>query len=242
MGAATAAKAQDQTSATALTTAAICSDASRTFDDPLTKPHWNGWGVNSSQHRFQPAEMAQLAPEDVPKLKVKWAFGFPKVKRAVSQVTVVGGRIFVGSQSGTVYSLNANSGCPYWEFVAGAGVRSAITVTQDPRGWSAYFGDQQGKAYAVDALTGKLLWKTQVDDHSAAIITGAPTLVGTTLLVPVSSWEALIAANPRYPCCSFRGSLAAFRNVHWQDPLEDQHHLRGSRSLVEKSVSRSTRI
>jgi polyvinyl alcohol dehydrogenase (cytochrome) len=38
-------------------------------------------------------------------------------------------------------------------------------------------------------VTGKALWTTQVDDHPAARITGAPTLVGTTLYVPVSSTE-----------------------------------------------------
>jgi polyvinyl alcohol dehydrogenase (cytochrome) len=47
------------------------------FADPMSIPHWNGWGVDSSQRRFQPAEMAQLAAEDVPRLKLKWAFGFP---------------------------------------------------------------------------------------------------------------------------------------------------------------------
>jgi len=206
---ATAARAEDRSGIAASPTNAMCSNTSETFADSLTKPHWNGWGVNSSQRRFQPLEMAQLAPEDVPKLKVKWAFGFPGVSRTVSQVAVLGGRIFVGSDAGKVYSLNADSGCLYWELDAEAGVRSAITVSQDTRGWSAYFGDRQGKAYAVDALTGKVLWKTQVDDHLTAVITGAPALIGTTLFVPVSSWEELRGANPRYPCCTFRGSLAA---------------------------------
>ncbi len=31
------------------------------FADPMSIPHWNGWGVDSSQRRFQPAQMAQLA-------------------------------------------------------------------------------------------------------------------------------------------------------------------------------------
>ena len=30
------------------------------FADPLSKPHWNGWGVDPSQHRFQPSDMARL--------------------------------------------------------------------------------------------------------------------------------------------------------------------------------------
>jgi glucose dehydrogenase len=54
-----------------------CPTAGAPFVDPLSAPHWNGWGVDSSQHRFQPSIMAQLAPDDVPRLKVKWAFGYP---------------------------------------------------------------------------------------------------------------------------------------------------------------------
>jgi len=98
------------------------------FADPMSVPHWNGWGVDSSQRRFQSAEMAQLAAEDVPRLKLKWAFGFPGANFAAAQPTVMGGRVFVGSQGGKVYSLDANTGCTYWEFDAGAPVRSAITI------------------------------------------------------------------------------------------------------------------
>ncbi|MDO9713355.1 outer membrane protein assembly factor BamB family protein [Paracraurococcus lichenis] len=175
----------------------------------MDMPHWNGWGVGSTQHRFQPSSMAGLSAEDVPRLKLKWAFGFPDAARAFAQPTVVGGKIFVGSQRGKVYSLNASTGCTHWEFGAGAPVRSAIVVGQYPGGWAAYFGDQRANVYAVDTATGKALWQARIEDHPAAIITGSPTLVGTTLFVPVSSYEELTATNPRYACCSFRGSLVA---------------------------------
>jgi polyvinyl alcohol dehydrogenase (cytochrome) len=188
---------------------AMCRGAEAVDADPMTKPHWNGWGADLSQRRFQPAEMAQLTSSDVSKLKLKWAFGLPAVGRAVGQPAVIGGRIFIGSQAGKVYSLDANSGCAFWEFDAGATVRSAMTASQNSRGWSIYFGDAHAFAYAMDASTGKLLWKTHVEDHPAAMITGAPTLSGTTLFVPISSKEEFTGSDSRYPCCSFRGSLVA---------------------------------
>ena len=77
-----------------------CPAAATGFADPMSVPHWNGWGVDSSQRRFQSAEMAQLAAEDVPRLKLKWAFGFPGANFAAAQPTVLGGRVFVGSQGG----------------------------------------------------------------------------------------------------------------------------------------------
>jgi polyvinyl alcohol dehydrogenase (cytochrome) len=179
------------------------------FADPMNKPHWNGWGVEPTQHRFQPGNMARLDPSDVVRLKLKWAFGFPGAVRSVAQPTIFGGRMFVGSQNGKVYSLDAKSGCTYWQFEAGKPVRSAVVIGPRGDGWAAYFGDAGANVYAIDALSGKILWTTKVDQHPAAIVTGAPTLVGTTLFVPVSSYEEVMGAKPSYPCCSFRGSLVA---------------------------------
>ena len=85
-------------------------DASSSFAKPLEQPNWNGWGANVAQHRFQSAAMAQLPASQVSRLKLKWAFGFPGVNRAFAQPTVVGGRVFVGSASNTVYSLE----CQQW--------------------------------------------------------------------------------------------------------------------------------
>jgi polyvinyl alcohol dehydrogenase (cytochrome) len=124
----------------------------------MSLPHWNGWGVDIRQHRFQPADQAQLAADDVPRLKLKWSFGFPGDVRADAQPTVFGGRVFVGSAGGKVYALDAKTGCQRWKFDAGFGVRSAITIGEDARGTTANFGDARGYAYALDADTGKLLW------------------------------------------------------------------------------------
>jgi len=188
---------------------AFCPAGVADFSDPFAKPHWNGWGGGLSQHRFQPAAMAQLSPDQVPKLKLKWAFGFPGDTRVYAQPTVVGGRIFVGSAGRRVYSLDAKSGCIYWIFDADFPVRTAITIGRREGGSVAYFGDQHANAYAVDAATGKQVWNTHVDEHPDAIITGAPTLAAGRLYVPVSSYEELSGADPNYPCCKFRGSVSA---------------------------------
>ena len=115
--------------------------------------------MDEAQNRFQPAAMAQLRAADVPKLKLKWAFGFAYATQAYAQPAVVGGRIFVGSAGPKVFSLDAKSGCTYWVSETDGPVRTAISVGARGNGWSAYFGDQHGNAYAVDAETGKRLWK-----------------------------------------------------------------------------------
>jgi polyvinyl alcohol dehydrogenase (cytochrome) len=64
--------------------------------DALAQPHWNGWGAGAAQLRAQPAESAQLSSTDVPRLKLKWAYGVGDTIVMASQPTVVGGRIFIG--------------------------------------------------------------------------------------------------------------------------------------------------
>jgi polyvinyl alcohol dehydrogenase (cytochrome) len=187
---------------------AFCPAGTAAFSDLLAKPHWNGWGVNLEQHRFQPAEQAQLSADQVPKLKLKWAFGFNGVSRAFGQPAVAGGRVFVGSAERKVYSLSADSGCIHWIFDADFAVRTAISIGPNAGGWAVYFGDQHANAYAVDAVTGKLLWKTHLDEHPAAVITGAPALAEGRLYVPVSSIEEFTGGYPQYECCKFRGSLS----------------------------------
>jgi polyvinyl alcohol dehydrogenase (cytochrome) len=188
---------------------AACASPGPPMGNPLATPHWNGWGVDERQHRFQPANMAKLTAQDVPRLKLKWAFGFPGIVQAYSQPAVADGRIFVGSASRKVYSLDAETGCIYWTFDSDAPVRTAPTVGRAAGAWVVYFGDQRANAYAVDALSGKLVWKQHLDDHPAAIVTGAPTLAGGKLYVPMSSYEEVTGANPKYECCKFRGSLSA---------------------------------
>ena len=101
----------------------------RPIGNPLAGPTWNGWGNDAHQfahRRRRPA--AGLTAAQVPKLTLKWAFGFPNGTSAYGQPAVAGGRVFVGSDNGFVYSLDAATGCVYWSFEAKAGVRTAISL------------------------------------------------------------------------------------------------------------------
>ena len=173
--------------------------------------HWSGWSPSQTNTRFQPSEQAGLRAVDVPRLVLKWSFGFPDASVAWAQPTVADGRVFVGSQNGTVYALNARTGCIYWTFSASGGVRTAMAVSA-PRGSLpalVYFGDTAANAYALNADTGALVWVRKVDDHPFARITGSPTFYEGRLYVPVSSYEEAQGADPQYPCCTFRGSVSA---------------------------------
>lgn len=175
-------------------------------------PVWNGWGFDLTNSRYQPKP--GLTAADVPNLTLKWAFGFPGGSQAYGQPAIVAGRVFVGSDTGRFYVLDANTGCVNWSFQADGGIRSAPTVGPLKPGsggrYAVYFGDIKGRVYAIDAASGELIWKKAADDHQYARITGAPTLHDGRLYVPVSSVEEVPAAQPKYECCTFRGCVVAF--------------------------------
>jgi polyvinyl alcohol dehydrogenase (cytochrome) len=194
----------------------------------LSNAQWNGWGRGLDNTRYQPEPAIRAS--DVAKLAVKWAYGHQSGAE-FGQPTIVDERLFVASSTGRIYSLDSKTGCAYWTYDAAAGSRTAITIGELARPRvaalprrlkrtlahldvikapsAAFFGDDTGAVYALDAQKGTLLWKTQVDTHPTARIVGAPTLYNEHLYVAVSSTEDAAAANPGYGCCTFRGSVVA---------------------------------
>jgi len=185
------------------------------LSDPDAAPRWNGWGNGTDNASFQSAANAGVDAGNVKRLKLRWAFGFPDSFSAWAQPVFASNRLFVGSQGGNFYSLSAQTGCTYWQFAAQAGVRGAASVvTFDDAAsrrhrtrYGVLFGDMAGNAYALDAHSGRLLWKVKVDAQPKARITGSPVLAGGRYLVPMSSWSTV--GTPGENCCSFRGSLSA---------------------------------
>jgi polyvinyl alcohol dehydrogenase (cytochrome) len=182
--------------------------------DPASEPGWNGWGNDSSNTRFQSAKDAGLTGDQVPKLKLKWAFGFPGGASAYGQPTVVSGRVFVGADTGHIYSLDAKTGCVYWSFLTKAGTRNAMTIgpVKGHPGvkYGVFFGDLKSNVYGIDAQTGKMLWISKADDNLASRITAAPALHDGRLFVGTSRWEANAARDLNYPCCTVRGAVIAY--------------------------------
>ncbi|MFO0336922.1 MAG: PQQ-binding-like beta-propeller repeat protein [Pseudomonadota bacterium] len=193
---------------------ARCTGAAAEFD-LRDSPAKAGWGMDGDNSRFIPTDVAGLGAADVPRLQLRWAFAFPQAQRVRSQPLVALGAVYVGSQNGTVYALDAATGCVRWEFRASAEVRTGLVMATWPAGEAPgerpllHFGDLMARVYAVDARTGELVWSVKADDHPNATVTATPALHDGRLYVAVSSLEVSTAADPKYPCCSFRGSILA---------------------------------
>ncbi len=175
------------------------------------KSVWNGWSPSPGNTRYQPAGAAGLTIDQVRGLKLKWAFGFEGDLTSFSQPAVFESQVFVGSSAGIVYALRAGTGCIQWSFQATGPIRTAILVAPNGRRHAVLFGDQGAWFYALEAETGKLLWRHRVDEHPAARVTGSPVLHDGVVFVPISSWEENFATQTDYPCCTARGSVVALR-------------------------------
>ncbi|MDE2294640.1 MAG: PQQ-binding-like beta-propeller repeat protein [Gammaproteobacteria bacterium] len=168
---------------------------------------WNGWGRDDGNSRYQPEPA--LRATDVPKLALRWAYALAPA-RSYAQPTVVGGRVFVTSSTGWVYSLDARRGCTYWTYDAAAPIDTPVVigalgkpVTLRPR-WrrwhwqkahirvieppsAAIFGDAHGTVTALDASRGTVLWRTALGDRLHGAVSGAPVADDGRVYVPVAS-------------------------------------------------------
>jgi polyvinyl alcohol dehydrogenase (cytochrome) len=196
---------------------------------------WNGWGNGLENTRF--ARNGGLTAADLPKLKLKWAFGYADVTSARAQPALVGNRLFIASDSGDVHALDPGTGCAYWSFRAEATVRTALLVAPyrqgGATGWAVFFGDLRANAYAVDATSGRSIWIHTIDEHPHAAITGTLTYHDGRVFVPVQGLnEEVQGGRPEYECCTFRGSVAALDastgSVVWKTYIVGERQSRGT--------------
>jgi outer membrane protein assembly factor BamB len=142
-------------------------------------------------------------------------FDDPKSRydRFGSDVTVVGGRLYLGTHDGKLLVLDAAKGGRIWEFAAEDSVLAAPTVEAG----RIYFGSFDRQVYALEAATGKLLWKH--DTQGAVVSTPALDPKTGLLVVGSRSYDLLgldvktgTPAWKRYVWFSWVESSAALRD------------------------------
>jgi polyvinyl alcohol dehydrogenase (cytochrome) len=206
-------------------------------------PAWSSWGGGLANTRFQSAKDAGFQAEDLPRLKLKWAFAFSDTSTMRSQPAVYRGRVFVGGQDGGVYALDAATGCAYWSTTVQSQVRSGIAVGEINGNSALFFGDSAGYVYALDVATGKQLWKMRADEHPASTMTATPVFHQGRLYVGSASREEALSVSAGYPCCTFRGSEmaldAATGKVIWKKymiPYAARKRSQGRNAADKKAV------
>ncbi len=191
----------------------------------LSRWYGQGWGLDVRNTRYQRG--SSIYRDNVQNLEVAWTFALDGGQSPHSWFAVTGDTIFVGSQGGHLYALAKANGCERWRLKVDGSIRTGLTHGDLGGGVTAlFFGTFEGYAYAVNAGSGELLWRTDAREHPFNMLTGTPTFYDGRLLVPVSSYELSLAVNPLYGCCKSRGSLAALNaatgTLLWRRPVIDE--------------------
>ncbi len=167
------------------------------------------WGVNLHNTRMQTATETGLKKEDFAKLELLWSAAFPQTPTMRSQPVVVGNTLFVvASDAGRMYALDANTGCAKWQYENPGPLRSSISYGEISSGKPVIVaGDATGSVVAVDALTGKPVWRTDVRLHEANRVTGTPVIFKGRVYAPLSATEINHAVDESYECCKAQGAV-----------------------------------
>src|SRR5262249_38378724 len=137
--------------------------------------------------------------------------------------------VYAGDFTGAFHALTS-SGHHLWSTQV---TTAWITASALVLGERIIVGDNAGFIYGLDRHTGAVAWTINPNPHPHAAIWGSATKVGRYAAIGVASDEEAAAANPSYPCCSFRGSLVLLDprdgRVVWQTyMISDSDHAAGS--------------
>jgi quinohemoprotein ethanol dehydrogenase len=189
----TACQRKDATVASAATTATAPVaqiDRARLIAAEREPGQWlSGGGGWQAMHY---SALPDLTPDNAGKLGFAWAFDTGTKRGLEATPVVVDGVMYTSGVAGRVYALDAATGALQWRFEPEVDLQvvRGSCCDQVNRGvavWhgKVYVGALDGWLYALDAATGKVLWKadTFVDRKRAYSSTGAPQVAGDVVVI-----------------------------------------------------------
>jgi len=130
-----------------------------------------------------PATKSASAPE-----AQRWAFVTGSIVHSSPAVSPDGASIFVGSDDGKVYALNAATGAQRWAFATGGYVSSSSAVSPD--GASIFVGSGDNKVYALNAATGAQRWAFE----TGSVVWSSPAVRPDCASIFVGSFDGKVYA------------------------------------------------
>src|SRR6478752_3908109 len=140
---------------------------------------WPTYGYDATNTRNQPNEH-DISPANVAQLAVKWV---TTTTGDVSGTPAVSGSgVYFGDFGGTVWRLDASTGAVIWSRTVPSytGIAGDFARTSPSLDGSVLVvgTNKTPLLLGVDATTGALLWKTQVNPDLRGTMTGSPILAG----------------------------------------------------------------
>ncbi len=171
--------------------AAASLEAQVTFDRILQADkepqNWLSYSGTLFNHRFSP--LTQITTANARNLELQWIWQAKSLEKYEATSIVVDGVLYTVQASNDVVALDAVTGRPFWTFTyenlpdarnCCGRVNRGVAVLGD----RVYMGTLDAHLVALDAKTGRLVWKTQVaktGDRYA--ITLAPTIVKDKVII-----------------------------------------------------------
>jgi alcohol dehydrogenase (cytochrome c) len=159
--------------------------------------NWPMYGGDSGNTRFSSSN--QINAGNVNKLKVQWALQLGTNRSQESTPILVGDTLFVTSSFGpkNTYAVDARTGQVKWTYQPDIpkGIEQYACCDVNNRGVAhadgrIFVGRLDAHVVALDAKTGKELWKTQVVDYTqGSVITSPPTLVKNLVITGFGGGE-----------------------------------------------------
>jgi alcohol dehydrogenase (cytochrome c) len=171
----------------------------------------------------------QINRETVKTLVPAWAFSFggEKQRGQESQPLVRDGVMYVTASYSRIYAINTRTGEELWQYDARLpeGILPCCDVINRGAaifGDKVYFGTLDAKLVALDAKTGKVVWRKDIDDYKAGFsYTAAP------LIVPSQAHGALIVTGVSGGEFGVVGRVDARRvdtgDLVWSRPVIEGH-------------------
>jgi alcohol dehydrogenase (cytochrome c) len=158
---------------------------------------WPVYGGDASNTRY--SALDKLTPANVGKLKVAWALQLGSLRSQESTPLVVGDTLYVTSSHGPkhVFAVDARTGAVRWRYSPEVppGIDQFACCDVNNRGVAyangkVFVGRLDGHLVALDAKTGKELWKSQVVDFTqGSVITSPPTIVKNLVITGFGGGE-----------------------------------------------------
>ena len=171
--------------------AIVAAHAAANAASPLGE--WPTAGGGAAGAYYSP--LAKINDRNAGRLGFAWDYALPTNRGLEATPIVVGGTLYTSGNWGKVYALDAATGRELWVYDPGVdgqwgryaccdAVNRGVAVARG----IVYVGSLDGYLHALDAATGRLLWKVDTLPGRAAgdfhyFITGAPLIAGDVVVI-----------------------------------------------------------
>ena len=155
--------------------------------------NWLTYSGSYSSQRY--SLLDQITPQNVKNLEVQWVFQARSLEKFETTPLVVDGVMYIVEAPNHVFALDAKTGRAFWDYdyrpsrdarPCCGSVNRGVAILGD----TLFMGTLDARLLAIDAKSGRPLWKTEIADPKLGYtITHAPLVVKNKVIVGVAGGE-----------------------------------------------------